>query len=209
MRVTWLLAISAAVSAAQQDVVRSFEEDGAGKPPDRLLLAVGRDAAPARWLVQPDADNHVLVHLAQPPPSQGFAVAVHEASYDGVELSARVRMQGGSRRAGLVWRYVDPQNHFAVQLDVAAQALSVYRVAAGNRIRIDRDDELELDPSAWHALRVVQDGDALRVYLGGIPVFRDRSRVFRGAGAAGLWAAGDATVAFDDLQIAPVSERRR
>jgi hypothetical protein len=56
---------------------------------------------------------------------------------------------------------------------------------------------------------VVCDDNALRVYLGGIPVFRERDRAFRGAGAVGLWAASDAVVSFDDFRIEQRTERER
>ena len=108
---------------------------------------------------------------------------------------------GGSRTGGLVWRYQDALNYYAVQLNLAEQELSVYRVVRGNRIRLEREDDLELDPEAWHSLRVVQDGESMRVYLGGIRVFGDRDRSAREPGGAGLWASGDASVSFDDFVI--------
>ena len=56
------------------------------------------------------------------------------------------------------------------------QELALYRVVRGNRIRLDEEDELELDVSAWHSIRVVQDDDDIRVSLGGIGVIRARDR---------------------------------
>jgi hypothetical protein len=195
-----LIALLLLFGTAEQ-ATRSFEDDNAGKPPAGFLLAVGRDGPPGRWVVEREADNQVLTFTGDATSSTGFGIAVAQEAYEDVEASVRLRLRQGSRRAGLLVRYVDPLNHYAVQLNLAAQELAVYRVIAGNRIRVDRHDELELDPEAWHTLRVVCDGDSLRVSLGGIPVFRERDRAFRGSGAVGLWAAADAVVSFDDLRI--------
>ncbi len=197
------------LTTADQGLVRSFEEDGPGKPPAGFLFAVGRDGPPGKWLVQREGDTHILLYGGDAAAPGGFGVAVDNGTYDDVEVSVRMRMRGGSRRAGVVVRYADPLNHYAVQLNLAAQDLAVYRVTDGNRIRIDRHDELELDVEAWHTLRVVCDDNTLRVYLGGIPVFRERDRAFRGSGAVGLWAAADAVVSFDDFRIEPRAERPR
>jgi hypothetical protein len=206
----FVLALWMLMGAAQQAAVRTFEEDVAGKPPNQFVFAVGRDAAPGGWLVQREADNHVLVHLGRPGSASGFAVAISTPEqYEDVEVAVRLRANGGSQTGGILWKYVDPMNHYAVQLNLRAQELAVYRVVKGNRVRIDRDDGLELDSSGWHTLRVVTDGDALRVYLGGIPVFRERDRTFRGGGAVGLWAAGDAIVAFDDYRVVARAGRGR
>jgi hypothetical protein len=108
-----------------------------------------------------------------------------------------------------VWRYQDPLNHYVATLNLADQDLAVYRVVRGNRIRIEREDDLELDRDAWHTMRVVQDDDSIRVYLGGIRVFSDRDRSGGNEGAFGVWASATSEVAFDDLRAEPRAERKR
>jgi len=93
--------------------------------------------------------------------------------------------------------------------DESLQELALYRVVRGNRIRLDEEDELELDDSAWHSLRVVQDDDDIRVSLGGIGVMRARDRTFTEGGRAGVWSGGGATAWFDDFRIEPEQDRRR
>ena len=82
--------------------------------------------------------------------------------------------------AGLVWKYQDPLNHYSAQLDLAKQELAMYRVVNGNRIRIEREDDLELDPDAWHSLKIFHERGEIRVYLGGIRVLSERDRLPRG-----------------------------
>jgi hypothetical protein len=205
-----VLIAAAALLAAQQAPAHTFDEDAPGQPPPGFTLSAGRSATPGRWTVERDGTNHVLVHAGAPAESGGFAVAIYGAErFDNAEISVRIKATGGSRTGGLVWSYQDPLNHYAVQLNLAEQELSVYRVVRGNRIRVEREDDLELDPNAWHSLRVVQDGESMRVYLGGIRVFGDRDRALREPGSAGLLASGDAMVSFDDFRAAARTERRR
>ena len=150
-----------------------------------------------------------LFHDGTPSPPDGFAVAIFsKTQYQDVEVSVRLKASGGSRSAGLVWKYQDPLNHYAVQLDLARQEISMYRVSGGNRIRLEREDDLELDADAWHSLRVLQERGEIRVYLGGIRVFGERDRLPRAAAGVGLWAAGDATVMFDDFRVEDETEER-
>jgi hypothetical protein len=80
-------------------------------------------------------------------------------------------------------------------------------VTAGNRTRIEGEDDLELDPTAWHTLRIVQQEESIRVYLGGIRVLRARDRTFNKGGRVGLWCAGDAVAHFDDLRVGTAARK--
>jgi hypothetical protein len=189
-------------SAAQTAVVRTFEEDKIGAPPAGFVTAAGRDAVADRGTVRQDGKGRVVVHQGHPSPPDGYAVAILTgAQHQDVELSVRLKATGGSRSAGLVWKYQDPLNHYAVQLDLTRQEIAIYRVSSGNRIRLEREDDLELDPDAWHSLRVLQEDGQIRVYLGGIRVFGERDRQVRAPAGVGLWTSGDTTVMFDDFRV--------
>jgi hypothetical protein len=92
-------------------------------------------------------------------------------------------------------------NHYSAQLDLAKQELAMYRVVNGNRIRLERENDLELDPDAWHSLKIFQERGEIRVYLGGIRVFSERDRVPRASASVGLWTGGDSSIMFDDFRI--------
>ena len=121
-------------------------------------------------------------------------------------MSVRFKAIGGGRTAGLVWKYQDPLNHYSAQLDLAKQELAMYRVVNGNRIRLEREDDLELDPDAWHSLKIFQERGQIRVYLGGIRVLSERDRLPRASASVGLWTGGDSTVMFDDFRIEDETE---
>jgi hypothetical protein len=195
-----------AAAAAQNVVIRTFEEDKIGAPPPGFVSAVGRDAAPDRWTVGREGNTRVLVHEGKAAPADSFAVAVFGAQYQDVDVRVRLKATAGSRAAGLVWKYQDPMNHYVVQLDLGRQEIALYRVAGGNRIRLEREDDLELDPDAWHSLRVLQERGEIRVYLGGIRVFSERERVPPARARVGIWASGDSTVMFDDFRIEDETE---
>ena len=81
---------------------------------------------------------------------------------------------------GIAWRVQDANNYYLARLDVdgGEQDIALYRIVNGNRVRVDGEDDLELDRAAWHTIKVVQEDDTIRVYLGGIRVLRARDRTF-------------------------------
>jgi hypothetical protein len=200
-----LLALSMffqAAGAVQNVVMRTFDDDKIGAPPAGFMLAAGRDAASDGWTVRREGAARVLIREGKPSPADSFAVAVFSgAQYHDVQVSVRFKVIGGGRTAGLVWKYRDPLNHYSAHLDLAKQEIAMYRVSNGNRIRIEREDDLELDPDAWHSLKVFQERGEIRVYLGGIRVFGERDRLPKAFGSVGIWAGGDSTVMFDDFRI--------
>lgn len=205
-----LLALSVflqAALAAQEVVLRTFDADKIGAPPAGFIMATGRDAVPDGWTVKREGTARVLLRKGGESPRGSFAVAIYSAAqYRDVQVSVRLKAIGGRRRAGLVWKYQDPLNHYSAQLDLTRQELAMYRVVNGNRIRLEREDDLELDADAWHSLKIFQERGLIRVYLGGIRVFKERDRLPRVAAYVGLWAGGDSSVLFDDFRIEDETE---
>jgi hypothetical protein len=188
--------------AAQAAIVRTFDADKIGAPPAGFQTAAGRDAPADAWTVRRDGTDRVLVHEGKAVPSDAFAVAIFEGThYTDVEISVRFKATGGGRVAGLVWKYQDPNNYYSAQLDLVRQEVVMYRVASGNRIRLEREDDLELDPNAWHSMKIRQEEGRMRVYLGGIRLFTERDREGRTPSGVGMWVAGDSTVMFDDFRV--------
>ena len=206
------LALSVASGSAQA-VLRSFDQDAVGSAPAGFSFAAARLANGGRWLVRADGANRYTAHVGDASAGEGFALAILDAAPPlELRLSARIKLAEGARAGGLVWRYQNPENFYAVSLDLTAQEVSLYRVARGNRIRLEVEDDLELDPNAWHALRVEHEEGRIRVALGGIGVIRARERAADEGGRAGVWSAGAATTWFDDLTVQNADnagERRR
>jgi hypothetical protein len=212
-RTPLLIVAAAAIMLARvstQIHVRSFDEDTVGAQPPGFTFAIARQQTPGRWLVRSEGSNHYLTHLADPGSSGGFALAILDLPHPTqMRASVRLKLTEGERVGGLVWRYQDSENFYVAALDLRVQELALYRVVRGNRIRLDEEDDLELDDSAWHSLRVVQDDDDIRVSLGGIGVMRARDRTLGEGGRAGVWSGGGGTTWFDDLRVEPDESRRR
>ena len=208
-----LLAIAclcAAAAARQRGQLLTFDADRAGVLPAGFTLAAMRQDSPGAWMVRRDGSNGMLAHLADPNAS-GFALALAVTATDREAAAVRLRLSGGTLAGGLVWRYVDPENFHATVLDLARRELVLFRVTGGNRVFLESKDDLELDPRAWHTLKVTHDDEDIQVSLGGIRVFEERERRndrrAGGLGRTGVIAAGGAEVWFDDLRVEPARNR--
>jgi hypothetical protein len=197
-----VLAAGAAVLAASREPARTFDQEPAGRPPAGFAFLAARDAPAARWTVQREGANGFLAHTADASARGGFSLATFDPPSPGsISFSARTRRGAAKGSLGLVWRVQDAENYYLARLDLEQQDIGLYRIVRGNRVRIEGEDDLELDPNAWHTLKVVQEDEHIRVYLGGIRVLRARDRTFGAAGAAGVWCTGDAVAHFDDLRV--------
>jgi hypothetical protein len=204
-----LLAACSLASVHAQVSVRTFDEDATGAPPSGLTFPIARQQVAAKWLVRAEGSNRYLTHAADAAAAGGISLAVLDTAHAAqTRVSVRLKLVDGERIGGVVWRYQDAENFYLASLDLRLQELALYRVVRGNRIRLDDEDELELDTDAWHSVRVVQDEDDIQVSLGGIGVMRARDRMPGEAGRAGVWAGGGATAWFDDLRVEPEVERR-
>lgn len=194
--------------------VRAFESDRVGAAPAGFVFSEARGAAPDRWSVQRVGPDTLLAQVGDPIRGSGFSFAVLDGPARGdVQVSVRLKLIDGSRSGGLVWRYQDPENFYLASLEISDQRVGVYRVTRGTRVRIRSDDELELDPGAWHTLKIVQERGEIRTYIGGIKVFDVRDRTFRDLGGmpggVGLWSTGDSVAHFDDFRVEePVGRSR-
>ncbi len=88
--------------------------------------------------------------------------------------------------------------------------MALYRVTRGNRIRLEFEDDLELDRDAWHVVRVEHADGRIRVSLGGIGVMRARDRAStraRAAPASGPPAPRPPGSTTSHVEAAPERER--
>jgi len=201
---------AALADGPQRPGERTFDADPPDAPPAGFTLAFMRQSEPGAWLVRRDGANGVLTHPAV-PGSRGYSMAIADGEpMTDVVVTVRVRLGEGGQTAGIISRYIDAGNFYMTLLDLADGQLRMYRVYEGNRNLIERRENLELDPSSWHTLKVVHRDERVFALLGGIPVFEDRRRVNRGfpAGRCGLAVTGDSGAWFDDFRIEPVRRDR-
>ena len=195
-------------SALQQGAAWSFDDVPAGRPPPGFVFASSPTEQAGQWVVLRDGANALLAQTQRGRPGVHLAV-VEGTSFADLTVSARVRFSEGPGSAGLAWHYRDADNYYFVALDLRAQDVRIYRVAGGNRTRLEDEDDLELDPGAWHLLKVEHRGMRMRVWIDGVPVADERDRALQEPGAVGFWTTGDAVTWFDDLRVEPVIESER
>lgn len=200
---------------AQEPLHRTFDDDPVDHAPAGFTLSAMRQPEAGRWLIERPNNDHngCLAHRAK-AGATGYGIAIMDARVpDDLAVTVRMRGTAGARGSGLVWRYRDHQNFYSLLLDLSRGELSVYRIASGIRVRLDVLDDLELDPHAWHTLKVVHVGSTMRVSLGGIRVFEEQDRRYEGRPAAtgrvGVMASGNSDVWFDDLRAETKVESRQ
>lgn len=195
-------------SAQQQGSTWSFDDLPAGRPAPGFVFAGPAGERVAPWLVLRDGSNGVLAQTPHGSPGAQVAV-VESASLANLTVSARLRFADGAGAAGIVWRYRNPNNYYLAALDLRAQEIRIYRVTGDNRTRLENEDDLELDPSTWHVLKVQHQGMRMRLWIDGVPVGDARDRTPSEPGAIGVWTAGDAAVWFDALHAEPLTDSTR
>jgi hypothetical protein len=198
------LATLSASAAPQSATRRGFDEERAGQPPAGFVFAAMRQPAAGTWLVRRAGADGYLLHEANPAHASGFSMAIVEGDApDEGALSARLKLVAGARSGGLVWKYIDASNYYAVVLDLQHGEVLLYRVAGGNRVRLESSDDLELDPAAWYVLKVAYSQERITVSLGGLRVFQENTRAARSSpiARAGVMATGDSEVWFDDVRV--------
>jgi hypothetical protein len=179
--------------------VHTFDDVATGRVPPGFSFPGATQQSRSPWQVVRDAEGlGVLAHAATGNPGADLAV-VESTAVTNIAVGARVRFAKGRGAAGLIWRYRDPDNYYLARVDVTAQEIRIYRVVGGNRTRLEEEDDLELDRSAWHTLKVEHRARRIRAWINGVPAADARDRALEEAGKAGLWASSDASVQFDDV----------
>jgi hypothetical protein len=180
-----------------------FADAKPGQRPAGFVFTSSGGNGHGRWEVLRDGGNQVLAQLA-PARARGYRMATVDSRVRDLTLSVRLRATGGDRAAGIVWRYQDEEHYYLAQLDLRAQAVTLYRVVGGNRSRLEREDDFELDAAAWHTLKIEHRGEVIRVWVNGVPVERARDRVIRQGGRVGVWLTAESAAWFDDLQLTAI-----
>jgi hypothetical protein len=190
------------ISGAQSPKVQTFDQMAVGGLPVGFTTASLRQTQPGSWVIANVGSTHALHHPSV-PDADGWSLALAPAdSIGNLRLTARVRLAAGSHTGGLVWHYQDARNFMAVLLDLDDGDLELFRVSDGNRIRLEDRDGLELDPQAWHTMRVVHHDGRTTVSIGGIRVLDwNERRATSRPGRVGMVAHGRSDAAFDDLRI--------
>ena len=201
-------ALVASVAYALPGFVITFEDDLIGAPPRGFVFSWVRQPRSGVWEVRGNLLHRVLVHSADASLLGRSVAASTAAAPRDLRVTTRVRFANGTREGGVVWRYRDGHNGYVAGVSLVRGEAILFRVTAGNRVQLDRLDDLKLDPEAWHTLTVTNHGDDVRVHLDGIAVLHAHDSADE-KGGAGVWSAGAAETWFDDLRVEPFPDPPR
>jgi len=193
----------------EHQIVYGFDDLASGALPTGWEPAeTNGGGTPGRWLVQSVANaahGTKVLQLAETHNSGGtfnllFAPGVHPAD---VELEVKLRPDSGDedRGGGLVWRGRDANNYYLTRWNPLENNLRLYKVVDAHRTTLKSVD-LQVDPAAWHELKVEATGRRMEVSLDDHELIVFQDDTFRDGGRVGLWTKADAASSFDDFKIA-------
>ncbi len=177
-----------------------------GSEPDGCALAVSGFGGPAAWEVRVERlllDGKSLVEVSRQADSNRFPLCIADrpvARNAEVELSFVVHDGRIARAAGIVLRFADPQDYYAVAADALAGRVRLLRVVNGERFEVaGRSAPLMVGKAQTLKVKVVDD--RFVVSLDGQDLFEARDGAIAPAGRFGVWSRADSVTSFGDLFI--------
>jgi hypothetical protein len=180
-------------------------EEGSG--PDGCTPAVSGFGGPAVWEVRVERfllDGKSLVETSREAKPDRFPLCIASlpvAKNAEVELSF-VTHDGASmaRVAGIVLRFADPQDFYAVEVDAVARHMRLVRVVNGERREIANHPAM-LAAGKAQSLSVKTTDENFAVALDGKALFEARDGRLALPGRFGIWSRADSLTSFGDLFI--------
>jgi hypothetical protein len=180
-------------------------EEGSG--PDGCAPAVSGFGGPSIWEVRVERfllDGKSLVETSREAKSERFPLCIASlpvAKKAEVELSF-VTHDGASlaRAAGVVLRFSDPQDFYAVEADAVAGRVRLVRVINGERREI-ANHPATLAAGKAQSLSVKTTDENFTVALDGKALFEARDGGLALPGRFGIWSRADSLTSFGDLFI--------
>jgi hypothetical protein len=177
-----------------------------GSDPDGCTPAVSGLGGPALWEVRVERlllDGKSLVEVSRQAEPNRFPLCIADrpvAKNAEVELSFVVHDGTVARAAGIVLRFADPQDYYAVTTDALTGRVRLLRVVNGERHEIaGRSAPLAVGQA--QTLKVKAVDDSFAVFLDGDGLFEARDGAIVPPGRFGLWSRADSLTSFGDLFI--------
>ncbi len=203
----WALEVPPLPIQPLPQAVFNFDQDAPGKPPKGFDLLVAGGDAGVHWEIQTDrhapSPPNVLAQTGRTQPGDQFAVALLQGppmEYGEVAVHFKTTAGEENQAAGLVWRYQDPRNFYAVMASGKTETVTVYRVKKGRVQAIDSKDAI-VSPLAWHELRLVFVKKNFTVFLDGELAAGNKDGGLRKAGRVGFGTQSDSHILFDDFRV--------
>jgi len=179
-------------------------EEGSG--PDGCTPALSGLGGPPVWQVRVERyllDGKSLIeasHIAEPNRFPLCIADLPVARNASVELPFVAHEGGSARVAGLVLRFVDPQDFYAVEADALAGRVRFLSIVNGERREIaERNARLATGKAETLGVKAIDD--RFEITLDGKPLFEATDAGLTAAGRLGIWSRADSDTSFGDLFI--------
>ncbi len=188
-----------------------FHDGRSGEPPDDFAFAHRGAGGHGRWRVQSakDAPSGSKV-LAQQEASGEMTLwrfaFPREQSFGDLtaDVSLKFSSGGKTRACGLVMRYKDESNHYALELDDVRGRVALLAVKEG-AVRVVASKAIEPGQSGWRELRLDVRRSSFEAILDNQSLFECEDDTLGGYGQAGLFSRADTVAMFDDLICDPLA----
>lgn len=174
-------------------------------PPGWTRAETNSTNSPATWAVITDetalSGSRAFAVTESENTAQTYNVALRDQlQFQDVDISVAVRAHEGEedRGGGVVFRADGAKTYYIARWNPLEHNAKFYKVVDQFRSAIGAV-ETQLDPGAWHTLRVLAEGSNLELFIDDTSVLRVTDDSIPNAGAVGLWTKADAETGFDDF----------
>jgi hypothetical protein len=177
-----------------------------GSEPDGCTPVIAGLGGPSMWQVRLERlllDGKALVEMSQQAEPNRFPLCIADGPVvknAEVELTFVLHEGGITRAAGIVWRFVDPEDFYVVEADAAAASVRLVRVVNGERRQI-ASGAATLVAGKVQTLHITAIDESFTVSLDGEVLLETHDGMIAGPGRFGLWSKADSRTSFGDLFI--------
>jgi hypothetical protein len=162
---------------------------------------------PASWEVRADpsalSGKNVLAQTSYEQIDYRFPLLVYnDVIAKDVYVAVQFKPISGKidQAAGVIVRFQNPDNFYAVRANALEDTVQLYRVVNGVR-QVISGDTARVESDQWHSLEVTAKGTHLSIAFDGRALFDIDDETITKAGKIGLSTKSDGVTVFDDLQI--------
>lgn len=196
----------------------NFDTQREGDKPAGFTPYTLGDGSSAIWLVERDPGAPSMPNIIRQTAPCAADPCVHvlaadDLIYEYPDVSVRLRLTltpGGTGEAGLAFAVRNRTNFYAATVDAAGKALEVRQTIDGQNKVLGRAP-IVIKNLPWHALRVrrntIISKEYIEVFFDGVHVLSIEEKTIS-PGQIGLLTSGSATVAFDNLNAAPLYSQK-
>jgi hypothetical protein len=182
-------------------------DQAAGLPDGWISGVTGQGVA--KWEVVADRSAASAPNVLRQSGEATFcwAVSTKDELKDGF-AEVKIRPIGGKedQAGGIVWRFKDANNYYAVRANALEGNVVLYKTVNGKRSSLQVKGRMfgygmdtDVPKGKWSVLRVEFVGNLFTVFYAGKKLFEVEDDTFRDEGAVGLWTKADSVTLFDDF----------